>query len=190
MTNTKTQNSHRVPVYRRPIFIVVCLLIIAGIVALILFCVSHLSEENNSSVPQPDSSVENNPSAPSASAPDDSNSNPEAPAGPPQYEGEDPNTMSTLTGRIAYRDLSDHQLTIMVSIDQYLTADGNCKLQLIRDGSAIVNVSRPATADVTTSVCGPFEISTADLAAGSYELNIVITSDDKTGLIKDNIEIE
>ncbi len=190
MPKTNTNIPHRVPPYRRPIIIVgfaLLILIIAGIVFFIFSSQkpakdpSPVKPEDSSSSEQSPSENQDNGDKPSA----------EPDQRPPQYEGEDPNTLDELTGRIAYRsiDYDNGIMTVMLSIDQYLSAGGECNLQLVTDDQTAYSTTLPATADVTTSVCGPFEIPITDLASGLYQLEIKISGDGKTGTVQDEIQL-
>lgn len=110
----------------------------------------------------------------------------------PQYEADDPNTLAGLTGSIARKTIQGNTATIVAMIDQYLHSTGLCTLRLIsRDtGEVIYTASEDATADVTTSICGAFTVSLANIPAGTYQIQIELSGDDKTGLISDELEVK
>lgn len=110
----------------------------------------------------------------------------------PQYEADDPNTLTGLTGSIARKTIQGDTATIVAMIDQYLHSTGLCTLRLIsRDtGEVIYTASEDATADVTTSICGTFTVSLAHIPAGTYQIQIELSGDDKTGLISDELEVK
>lgn len=110
----------------------------------------------------------------------------------PQYEADDPNTLAGLTGSIARKTIQGDTATIVAMIDQYLHSTGLCTLRLIsRDtGEVIYTASEDATADVTTSICGAFTVSLAHIPAGTYQIQIELSGDDKTGLISDELEVK
>lgn len=185
MTKTKTK-SHRVPVYRRPLFIIFVLLVIAAgaIIAFFIFNQAP-STEPNLTAPEP--------SAPELPAPDrqPDEETPEEPERPAQFEGEDPNKIDTLTGQVAYRgiDSSRNVLSITASIDQYLSSGGNCHLSLYRANTEIYSADLSALPDITTSVCGPFEVPLSRLSSGTYNIIIKVTADDKSGTITSEVGI-
>lgn len=196
MTNKNTNNPsnatpHRVPVYRRPVFIVGLGIVAIIIIVVIVLLIRNLNKQPEQSSTSPDGSITYQESP----SPKPENPDPEEgatePAGVPQYEGEDPNKLDELTGSIAYSDVdqSSGLLIITASIDQYLQSTGECKLRLLSEGKELYGATLPATADVTTSVCGPFEAPLSELKSGTIKIEITVSADDKTGLITDEIEI-
>ena len=47
-----------------------------------------------------------------------------------------------------------------------------------------------AVADVSTSICEPFTISLANLPASTYQIQIDLSGDGKTGMITDEMEVK
>lgn len=185
---SKSPNTtHRIPPYRRPIIVVsfLVVLVVVVITTLVIFMsINHTQETlpapEGPSTPPP---VVTNPTEEEERPPE-----PEDKVN--QYEGEDPNLLDKLTGRIAYKGINREPgyqtLTVSASIDQYLHADGTCTLSLKNASSAeVYTASLPAQPDVTTSACGPFEIPIADFSPGAYQIEITVSGDGKTGLITD-----
>ena len=108
----------------------------------------------------------------------------------PQYEGENPNTRSDLTGIINYASVVDGNLLIRVSIDQLL-GSGTCKLTLSAEGAKDYTAEAPIVqAGGTTSSCDGFDIPVAELSASKkWNANITLTSGDKTGLITKEVNL-
>lgn len=189
---SKSSNTaHRIPPYRRPIIVVSFLVVLVAAVAvtLIIFMSINRAQE---SLPEPDKPTT---PAPVVTTPDKNEDQPPEPEDKvSQYEGEDPNSLGELTGRIAYkgvnREPNYQSLTVSASIDQYLHSDGTCTLSL-KDANNIevYSASLPAQPDVTTSACGPFEVSVSDLASGTYQIEITINGNNKTGLITDVVQL-
>lgn len=180
---------HRIPPYKRPIVIIsfLLLLTVATTVTVLIFKNVHPS------LPSPEPST---PSSPTISEPADNSSTTtdepnESDFKPSPYEGEDPNLRNDLTGRISYKnvDYANNQLLATVSIDQYLVDGGNCQLQLISDGTVLASMELAATPDVSTSVCGLFELPIGNIPQGTYQIHILVTSGDKKGIITDQIDI-
>lgn len=186
MSNTAVP--HRVPPYKRPIIIGGFLVFLALAIAVTVFvCKSISNSQTDPSGSSSGSSSGEQP--PEASDPLPPTSDPEEKT--PQFEGEDPNELSDLTGVIIYKDIDPETQTLhsAVSINQYLQADGQCVFNLKRDGATVRTASAVATADVTTSVCGPFTVSVADLSSGNYEIEVIVTGNDKRGIITDTLEL-
>lgn len=102
----------------------------------------------------------------------------------PQYEGENPNNLGSITGIINYTSVIDGNLLVRVSIDQFLSA-GTCKLTLSAEGAKDYTAEAPIVqVGGTTSSCDGFDIPVAELSASpKWNINIVLSSDNKTGLI-------
>lgn len=187
-----SQPAHRIPPYRRPIIVVSFLIVLIAAVAvtLVIFMSINRTQE---SISEPDKPT--TPAPVVAPDPDEQ----EAPPAEPedkvsQYEGEDPNRLDELTGRVAYkgvnREPNYQTLTVSVSIDQYLHSNGTCTLSLKNTSNAeVYSAALFAQPDVTTSACGPFEIPIADFSPGVYQIEITVSGDDKTGLITDAVQL-
>ena len=191
MTNKNTNSApHRVPLYRRPVIIVglvaVTIIIIIGATILIRSVTGNHDQTPDSS-DEPVIYQDTPPPKPADTEPEGATE----PTGIPQYEGEDPNKLPELTGNVAYRGVDQEAglLTVSASIDQYLQSDGECILRLLRDDVEVYTTKVPATADVTTSVCGSFEVPLSKLSPGTYNIEITLSADDKTGVIVDEVKI-
>lgn len=100
----------------------------------------------------------------------------------PQYDGEDPNESTALTGVITYAGANGNQFMIRVNIDQYLSS-GTCNLILSQNGAAVYGDSAAIIDAASTSTCEGFNIATAELSSGHYDITINLTADGKTGTI-------
>ena len=185
-----SHSAHRVPPYRRPIIVVSFLIVLIAAIAVTITIFMNLNR-NQEPAPEP---VTPTPT-PVVTQPKDEEDQPLEPEDKGnQYEGEDPNLLDELTGRVAYkgvnREPNYQTLTISASIDQYLQSNGACALSL-KDptGIEVYSSSLPAQPDVTTSACGPFEIPIADFSPGAYQIEITVSGDDKTGLITDVVQL-
>lgn len=182
MTKTQTK-SRRVPLYRRPIIIIVSVIIIVAIAIAVLFFLKSTKPVEQSSHPDPTPT-----STPiNLEDPDNTNNPPDKAV---QFEGEDPNQLDELTGSITRRTISNGELTVVASIDQYLSSDSNCRLVLKDSADQEVRSTTIAsvTAEATSSVCGPFTVSVNQLS-GTYTIDVIITSPDKSGHITTEINI-
>lgn len=187
MSKLESHSSGRVPFYRRPLVIAAFLLalIVAGVVTFFILR-SNSSPDSNTPKEGTSSSrpIEGSTSSPQTPDPDN---NPATPDEPDRkvtpFEGEDPNLNNELTGRIAYHGIEQNNLVITASIDQYLQSGGECRLELLSGDQKVHSATLSATADITTSVCGPFRVSLKNLSPGEYNIRIIVTSNNKTGLI-------
>ncbi len=186
--SSQPASAHRVPPYRRPIIVGGFLLVLAIVVIVTIFVFKSLGANNDdtSQISKPtDSNVD------SPDTPDDTSKEPPLENKAPQYEGEDPNELDSLTGSIAYIDIDAETQTLhsAVSINQYLENDGQCVFNLKRGEAIVRTASAVATPDVTTSVCGPFSLSVEGLDPGTYQVEIIMTGDNKRGIITSETEI-
>lgn len=180
--------AHRVPPYKRPILIVgflIALAIVVGVTVLV-FKNLNLGDTHTSTKNPANDDLTNQP----AQTPDNPTPNPEPEDKAPQYEGEDPNQLTELTGSITYIDI-DPETNVLhsaVMLDQYLSESGQCVYNIKRDEAIIRTASAITTNDPSNSVCGPFDIS-IDGLSGSYQIEVIITGDGKSGVITSEIQI-
>lgn len=193
MSKTKTskrKNSHRVPFYRRPWAIVIFFLImaIAVVLALIFIRPQPASESDESATDQP---VDNSAAIPSGEGTEPTTpAESDEPEKTTQYEGEDPNTLEQLTGYLTRKGVDDGVLTVVAVIDQYLHTPGFCTITLKNStGQTVYTASSDAIPDVTASICDTFEIPTTGFASGTYRIEIDLASDNKRGIITDEVNL-
>lgn len=189
---TKTNTKHRTPIYRRPVIWVLLVIGILVIIALIIIF-SHHEQPTTGSSPnsdQPATSQPQSDSTPDNQSSDLSNTTNEPDAKTIQYEGENPNDANDLTGVITYKGVDNDILYIAVTIDQYLNQNGTCELTLTgKNTSRTLTSSTPAIADIQSSVCQTFEIPTAGLPRDTYTIEIQLNSNDKTGVVRDEVNL-
>ena len=106
---------------------------------------------------------------------------------PSQNEGDDANASGELTGAVNYAAVVDDELVIRVSIDQYLSG-GVCSLALT---SAVDSYETTAAIEpgAATSSCGGFNIPLSQLMNGTYTITVKLSSGDKTGTVKGEVEV-
>ena len=105
-----------------------------------------------------------------------------------QYDGADPNKNDDLTGVITYAGASGDNLMIRINIDQYLS-DGNCNLSLLNDGGVVYGDTAKIVASASTATCEGFDIPVSEVGSGNYEIVINLSSNDKIGVIKGEVNI-
>lgn len=195
MTKTNNNSSHntkhRAPIYRRPWFWVAIALAVA---ALVTFLVLFLNREPAKEIqPEKDQSSESEteeridpPKAENEKTVDHEEPVPEEKV--TQYEGEDANDFGELTGVVSSAYVDGENLVIMATVDQYL--NGTCALTLTgkNTGDTYESTSN-LSADITTSYCEPFYVPVSSLTQDYYEIKIKLSGNDKTGYIKDGVEI-
>ena len=105
-----------------------------------------------------------------------------------QFDGNDPNLNNGLTGVITYVGVSGGNLIIRVNIDQYL-ASGNCRLELLRDDNVIYGEVVEIIDSAATATCSGFNVATSGIGNGKTNINILLTSEGKTGIIKGEVNL-
>ncbi|MBR3414819.1 hypothetical protein IKG73_02265 [Candidatus Saccharibacteria bacterium] len=187
--------------YRPAIFAVV-LLLIAGAVAFI-FALNHNKKPDNNSdntttaETSKEEKSEEKPKATETTKEPESAKEAEEPEKAPEeivqnkapvkQEGEDPNTLSELTGVINYAAVNDGTLMIRVSIDQYLDS-GTCLLEMT-SASDSFSLSDNIMPSASTSSCS-YDIATSLLNSGdNYDIKITLNSENKQGIIKGEVKI-
>lgn len=99
-----------------------------------------------------------------------------------QYDGDDPNTLTGLTGVLTYAGVSNGYLRLRVNIDQYLSS-GTCILVLSRNGNQIYSDYTNIVDSASTSTCEGFDVLASELGTGGLQIKITLASGDKNGVI-------
>lgn len=190
MNTNNQKRAHRTPVYRRPAVILTFLgiLVVVAAVVIIIFINIDQPETGNHVDDSTDASL----SSPVDSSSDNSTSGDDGwESKVPQYEGENVNTNHELSGSILRKeaDPATQTLTVYAMIDQYFNEPGTCTLLLKKSGNVVYRTEVKAEADITTSICEPITISTAQIDSGTYEIEIQLSGNNKTGIIKEEVEL-
>lgn len=195
MHTNNTKKSHRTPIYRRPAVILtfVALLVVVAVIVFLIIC--NLQKDNTTdSAPQPENQTTVEQDTDDSSLPHNYN---DAPASDDdtweskvkQYEGENANTMEGLTGYVSYQDVDEaRNVSLYTVIDQNIS-QGTCTLNLKQGDHVVYTTSVAAHVDATTSICDPFNFSAAQLSPGAYQIEIQLSGDNKTGIIKSEVNL-
>ena len=105
-----------------------------------------------------------------------------------QYDGENPNKAESISGVVTYAGVSGERLMIRVNIDQFLD-DGECILNLVRNGSTIYNDTARVVGNVATATCEGFDVPVDGIGGGVADIMITINSGEKTGAITGKVEL-
>ncbi len=106
---------------------------------------------------------------------------------PPQYEGPNPNTLDRLTGSITHASVNSGTLVIRTNIDQ--TISGECKLILSSPNKTITKTA-PTINNPSSSSCQGFDIPVSELGSGNWQIKIIVTTSNKTGIISGSTTIK
>ena len=105
-----------------------------------------------------------------------------------QYEGENPNSLESLTGVITYAGVSGDKLMIRLNIDQFLEG-GECMLLLATAGNTVYSNTARVIDSATTSTCEGFDVPLSLLESGSYNITVEVESGAKKGTITGGVNI-
>lgn len=171
---------NKTDIKRHPALIVICILLflLAGL-AVYWFLVRHTDSENEAVVPTETTEE--------AAEEEITITENEEEAGPAQFEGEDPNQASELSGYISHASAERGILRVNTTINQSLT-DGTCTLIMTDETGEEANFTADIVMDVTTAMCN-FEENVDTLNPGTWQLEILLESGDKIGTIKGSVEI-
>lgn len=184
MAKTKTANNNQKSFFKQPIFIgLVAILGIALVSGVIIWLTVGKSEEAPVvEVTKDEQKPEEKELVPEKKDP----VKPEV----PQYEGESPNELEALTGRITIMSNADGFLTVAAMLDQLLSEEGTCTMTLTgRNTGQVYTVSAPTEREPSNSVCGILKIATSNMASDYYDVQIELKGDNKKGLITEGIQI-
>ena len=194
MTKTKNQKSRKGTSAHSRSWLL-ALIIILAVVAIVILVVWFTKPQTSDPEPasptasQSPTSSEPAPEAPTSEIPESSET-PEAPDKTTQYEGQDPNTLEELTGVIISKDVENGTLTIMTMINQYLHQTGFCTITLTgRNSRDVYTATEDAHADISSSYCENFAVPVSKLSSDTYDIEIKLTGDGKTGTIRDEVKL-
>ena len=88
----------------------------------------------------------------------------------PPYEGDNPNSSSSLSGAITYSATSGDMLILRTTINQVVVS-GNCTATLT-NGSKTVTKSSSIAQNPSSSTCEGFDIPLAELGSGNWNISI------------------
>ena len=176
------KSNKRSSLYRRPFLIIIIILLIAltGLAVAKMFV--NLSVQN-------DSNTENITNANSeqefieTEEPLEEEDKPEI----IQNEGENPNTLESLTGSITTARVSGQKVIIRINLDQYLSS-GVCSL-VMNNGSKTYSATANIINSASTSTCEGFDVPVSELSSGTWLISIGLSSGGKTGNITGEVSL-
>lgn len=106
-----------------------------------------------------------------------------------QYQGDSVNNSPTLTGIINYSSVVDNVAMIRVTIDQ-IVSSGTCKLELKNTSlGKIITKNANIAQNPSSATCEGFDVPTSELGSGTWNIEITIQGDNKTGVIRGEITV-
>lgn len=189
--NKNKNPRRRASVARRPLPIILGLIVVI-IVCFVIAKLLARAAAPDSSTAQDDAISENAVSVPQAEIQGESQlipivDNSTGEKHIPQYDGEDPNALESLTGSVTTSRISGQNYILRVNINQYLTS-GTCHLEFT--GSDATHTDDVAIIpSASSSTCEGFDIPLKALGSGTYIYNIYLTSGDRTGTITGEVTL-
>lgn len=105
-----------------------------------------------------------------------------------QYEGDNPNKAEDLSGVVTYAGVNNDKLVIRVNIDQYLS-NGSCELNLMRNGDIVYSNKANIVSSASTATCEGFDVPVNAVGSGNTEISIKLNADERSGLIRGEVNI-
>ena len=113
---------------------------------------------------------------------------------PPRYEGGAIQDSETLTGDISGINLVNGNLSIRVTVNQYINdPDGRCDLVLTDPSGNTHTFWSDLIANPQTSTCYGWDITADDLggniATGHWKASVTVTGDNRTGVFTKEVDL-
>ena len=178
----------KMAISRRPILVVIIILIIA-LIALVLAKILTNNAVESESQPNDNVTSQTTTQTDSTNLNEATNST-EATSDktPKQYEGENANNYTDLTGAITYAEVSGTDLIIRTTIDQELPTSATCTLTATSGNNSITEQSGIIN-NPSSSSCEGFTIPTSRLSSGTWQLEIKVTGNNKSGIITGEVTL-
>lgn len=191
-TNNRSSNTtqHRLPLYRRAWFLALIVVIIIAAIVYLIFALVKPHQNSESSATTANNTSPETTESTGDQIPDGQHNDEDAPYSDPdqitvQYEGENPNRASDLSGNITYTDYNNGTLSIGTMINQYL-GDGTCELKLTGNSGNTYSASAQIFAAASTSACEDFNIN---VSPDTYQIEILLSSGEKQGIITGEVSL-
>ncbi len=128
--------------------------------------------------------------------PDDQTTNDDPTNGgktPPRYEGGSVQDSDTLTGNISGISVAGNNLSIRVTINQYITdPDGRCELTLTAPSGATYDYWSDLIQNPQTTSCYGWDIPVSELGgnvSGHWTAKVVVNGDGRTGTFTQEVDL-
>lgn len=107
----------------------------------------------------------------------------------PAYEGGDVSQNNDITGVINYKSVAGSNLVLRTTINQTISS-GTCSLALTNQNtSASITRTANIAANPSSASCEGFNIPLSELSSGTWNIEVTVTSGNKTGILKDSVTI-
>lgn len=112
---------------------------------------------------------------------------------PPRYEGGSVQDSDTLTGNISGISVAGSNLSIRVTINQYITdPDGRCELTLTSPSGATYDYWSDLVQNPQTTSCYGWDIPVSELGgnvSGHWSAKVVVNGDGRTGTFTQEVDL-
>jgi hypothetical protein len=106
-----------------------------------------------------------------------------------QNEGEDPNIEPGFTGFFTRSDVSGNKLTLRLTINQIIGAQGTCKLLMTNDNGGQIEQVAQTVSNPSSSSCQGFDVPLDGVAKGNWNVRVTVEADGKTGILETVVKI-
>lgn len=106
---------------------------------------------------------------------------------PQLYEGENASESGGLTGVITAKSVTGSTLIIRNTIDQ-LVGSGSCDLTMT-SGSKTITKTAEIVQNPSSSTCAGFDVPVSELGSGRWDIEIKVSSGDKSMTLKETVNI-
>ena len=112
---------------------------------------------------------------------------------PPRYEGGSVQDSDTLTGNISGISVAGNNLSIRVTINQYITdSDGRCELTLTAPSGATYDYWSDLIQNPQSTSCYGWDIPVSELGgnvSGHWSAKVVVNGDGRTGTFTQEVDL-
>lgn len=99
-----------------------------------------------------------------------------------QYEGNNPNTLETITGIVSFAGISEGNFVVTVAIDQALGSSGTCAFTITNGSDTTISASAATSAGPSASFC-TYSIPASSVGSGKYSISVKVAASGKEGMI-------
>ena len=104
-------------------------------------------------------------------------------------EGEDPNIEPGFTGFFTRSDVSGNKLTLRLTINQIIGAQGTCRLLMTNDNGGQIEQVAQTVSNPSSSSCQGFDVPLDGAAKGNWNVRVTVEADGKTGILETVVKI-
>ncbi|MBQ3309118.1 hypothetical protein IJG78_00385 [Candidatus Saccharibacteria bacterium] len=105
-----------------------------------------------------------------------------------QYEGENPNSLETITGVVSFAGSEGASVSVRIMLDQMLGSSGSCNFTLTHTSGAKLSQTVTTEAGPSATFC-IYSVPSSNVAAGHWQITTKVTASGKEGTINGEMDI-